>query len=48
VVIRHKDGAAMSFESDKRCIVTEQTGPAGWNDAVIHLLNEMSQAATAT
>jgi mannosyl-3-phosphoglycerate phosphatase len=48
VVIRHKDGAAMSFESDRRCIVTEQAGPAGWNDAVIHILNEMSQAATAT
>jgi mannosyl-3-phosphoglycerate phosphatase len=48
VVIRHKDGTVMNFESDTRCIVTDQAGPAGWNDAMIRILNEMSQGATAS
>lgn len=48
VVIRHKDGAAMRFESARRCIVTEQPGPAGWNDAVLRILNEISPAVAAT
>jgi mannosyl-3-phosphoglycerate phosphatase len=48
VVIRHKDGTAMDLESSKRCIVTGQPGPAGWNAAVTDILNELSPALAAT
>lgn len=48
IIIRRKDGAAMTLESGGRVITTELPGPAGWNDAVIRILNEMSPAAVAT
>jgi mannosyl-3-phosphoglycerate phosphatase len=48
VVIRQKNGSAMNFDSHKHCIITEQAGPAGWNEAMIRILHELSTATTAT
>jgi mannosyl-3-phosphoglycerate phosphatase len=48
VIIRRKNGEAMTLESTHRSFTTEQPGPAGWNDAVIRILNEISPAPTAT
>lgn len=48
VVIRRKDGSVMPFESGNSRIISELPGPAGWNDAVIRILNEMPRTAALT
>jgi mannosyl-3-phosphoglycerate phosphatase len=41
-VIRHKDGSLMDCETGGRTIQTTEPGPAGWNTAVLQVLQMLS------
>jgi mannosyl-3-phosphoglycerate phosphatase len=42
VVVRRKDGGVLDIGPHARCRVTAQPGPAGWNAAVLQVLQELS------
>jgi mannosyl-3-phosphoglycerate phosphatase len=45
IVIRRKDGGVMDCETDGQIIKTTEPGPAGWNAAVLQVLQMLSAPA---
>lgn len=48
VVVRRHDGTHLDCQGKRRTLRTQQPGPAGWNTAVLQLLDELGLSADAT
>ena len=44
VIVRRPDGGALDCRARQQTLVTEQAGPAGWNAAILQLIDQFTQA----